>query len=92
MEYGINSIESLSFREGVRKRIQMYLGSDDIEGTYQAFKEILNNSTDEALAGYGKKIEITVNEDENSSIKFIIFLAVLMIAVIILLPYLSNLI
>lgn len=68
MAYDINSIESLSFREGVRKRIQMYLGSDDIEGTYQAFKEILNNSTDEALAGYGKKIEITVNEDENSII------------------------
>ena len=54
MAYDINSIESLSFREGVRKRIQMYLGSDDIEGTYQALKEIINNSTDEALAGYGK--------------------------------------
>jgi len=64
--YDINSIESLDFREGVRTRIQMYLGSDDIEGTYQAFKEIINNSTDEALAGYGKKIEITVNEEENS--------------------------
>ena len=66
MAYDINSIESLSFREGVRKRIQMYLGSDDIEGTYQALKEIINNSTDEALAGYGKKIEIHVNEIENS--------------------------
>ena len=66
MAYDINSIESLSFREGVRKRIQMYLGSDDIEGTYQALKEIINNSTDEALAGYGKKIEVHVNEIENS--------------------------
>ena len=66
MAYDINSIESLSFREGVRKRIQMYLGSDDIEGTYQALKEIINNSTDEALAGYGRKIEIHVNEIENS--------------------------
>lgn len=64
--YDINSIESLDFREGVRTRIQMYLGSDDIEGTYQAFKEIINNSTDEALAGYGNKIEITVDEKENS--------------------------
>lgn len=43
----------------------MYLGSADIEGTYQAFKEILNNSTDEALAGYGNKIIITVDEDNN---------------------------
>ena len=64
--YDINSIESLDFREGVRTRINMYLGSDDIEGTYQAFKEIINNSTDEALAGYGNKIEITVDEKENS--------------------------
>ena len=64
--YDINSIESLDFRTGVRTRIQMYLGSDDIEGTYQALKEIINNSTDEALAGYGKKIEITLNEQDNS--------------------------
>ena len=63
--YDINSIQSLDFREGVRTRIQMYLGSDDIEGTYQALKEIINNSTDEALAGYGKKIEINISEDHN---------------------------
>ena len=65
MAYDINSIESLSFREGVRTRIQMYLGSDDNEGTYQALKEIINNSTDEALAGFGDEIKITVNETEN---------------------------
>lgn len=63
--YDINSIQSLDFREGVRTRIQMYLGSDDNEGTYQALKEIINNSTDEALAGYGNRIEITLNEEEN---------------------------
>ena len=43
----------------------MYLGSDDIEGTYQALKEIINNSTDEALAGYGKRIEITLEPETN---------------------------
>ena len=64
--YDINSIQSLDFREGVRTRIQMYLGSDDNEGTYQALKEIINNSTDEALAGYGKKIEINVSEKDNA--------------------------
>ena len=64
--YDINSIQSLDFREGVRTRIQMYLGSDDNEGTYQALKEIINNSTDEALAGYGKKIEIDVSEKDNA--------------------------
>lgn len=65
MSYDINSIQHLSFREGVRERIQMYLGSDDLEGAYQAFKEIINNSTDEALMGYGDKIEISVDEDKN---------------------------
>ena len=65
-EYGINDIKSLDFREGVRTRIQMYLGSDDLDGTYQAFKEIINNSTDEAIAGFGQKIEIYVHESDNS--------------------------
>lgn len=64
--YTINNIESLSFKQGVRSKIQMYLGSDDIEGAYQAFKEIINNSTDEALAGFGTKIIIDFNEEKNS--------------------------
>ena len=64
--YGINEIKSLDFREGVRTRIQMYLGSDDNEGTYQALKEIINNATDEAIAGYGNKIEICVSENSNT--------------------------
>lgn len=64
-DYTIDDIQSLSFREGVRTRIQMYLGSDDIEGCYQAFKEIINNSTDEAIAGFGSEIEITYFEDTN---------------------------
>ena len=66
MTYGINEIQSLSFKEGVRTRIQMYLGSDDLDGTYQAFKEIINNATDEAIAGFGDRIEIAVNEKQNS--------------------------
>lgn len=60
--YDINAIESLSFKDGVRKRIQMYLGSATTEGIWQGLKEIINNSTDEALAGYGKEIIIGVNE------------------------------
>lgn len=61
MNYDINSIQSLDFREGVRSRIQMYLGSSDTEGMYQALKEIVNNSTDEAIAGYGDLIDITLD-------------------------------
>ena len=64
--YDIEAIQSLDFREAVRTRIQMYLGSDDIDGTYQAFKEIINNATDEALAGFGDQIEIKVNEKTNT--------------------------
>ena len=66
MSYTADDIKSLSFKEGVRTRIQMYLGSADNEGTYQAFKEILNNATDEALCGYGSQIDITINEELNS--------------------------
>ena len=43
----------------------MYLGSDDTEGIYQALKEIINNSTDEAIAGYGKKITVRIDEQTN---------------------------
>ena len=64
-EYGIDSIQHLETREAMRSKISMYLGSNDTEGTYQAFKEIINNSTDEALAGYGDTIEITIDEDMN---------------------------
>ena len=64
--YGIESIEHLNTRDAMRARIQMYLGSDDTDGIYQAFKEIINNSTDEALAGYGDTIYINVNEPENT--------------------------
>lgn len=63
--YGIDNIESLSFKEGVRQRISMYLGTDDTDGIYQSFKEIINNSTDEALMGFGDTIEIEVDEKRN---------------------------
>lgn len=66
MGYDINSIQSLSFKEGVRCRINMYLGSADIEGAYQSIKEIINNSTDQALAGYGKEIIVALDEADNS--------------------------
>lgn len=64
--YTAENIQHLETREAMRSRIQMYLGSDDTEGIYQALKEIINNSTDEALAGYGNKIVINVNEKNNT--------------------------
>ena len=58
MSYTINDIESLSFKDGVRQRIAMYLGSADMQGVYNAIQEIISNSVDEYYMGYGKKIEI----------------------------------
>ena len=64
-DYGIDKIESLSFKEGVRTRIPMYLGTDDTDGIYQALKEVINNSTDEAIMGYGDTINIELDEEKN---------------------------
>lgn len=58
--YGINDIESLTFREGVRKRIQMYLGSSDMQGVYNGIQEIISNSIDEYYMGFGNKIDISL--------------------------------
>lgn len=64
--YTAENIQHLETREAMRSRIQMYLGSDDTEGIYQALKEIINNSTDEALAGYGKEIDIRLDGKNNT--------------------------
>lgn len=60
-EYGINDIESLSFKDGVRERIAMYLGSADMLGVYAAIQEIISNSIDEYYMGFGDEIEIILN-------------------------------
>jgi DNA gyrase subunit B len=65
MSYEIDDIKHLETREAMRTRINMYLGSADEDAIYQAIKEILNNATDEALAGYGNKITVSINEKEN---------------------------
>lgn len=64
-EYGVDNIQHLETREAIRTRVQMYLGSDDTDGIYQALKEIINNSTDEAIAGYGKEIDIILDEEKS---------------------------
>lgn len=60
--YTINDIETLSFRDGVRKRIAMYLGSADMQGVYNAIQEIISNSIDEFYMGYGKKISVELED------------------------------
>lgn len=65
MGYDASSIQHLETRDAIRQKVPMYLGSNDTEGIYQALKEIINNSTDEALAGYGDTIEIRLNSKNN---------------------------
>ena len=64
-DYNIDNIQHLNTREAMRTKIPMYLGSDTTEGIYQALKEIINNSTDEALVGYGDEVDILLNEETN---------------------------
>lgn len=61
--YGINDIETLSFKDGVRQRIAMYLGSADMQGVYNAIQEIISNSIDEYYMGYGNKIDISLDNN-----------------------------
>lgn len=60
--YGIEDIETLSFKDGVRSRIAMYLGSADMQGVYNAIQEIISNSIDEFYMGYGNKIKIGLSD------------------------------
>ena len=64
MAYTINDIESLSFKDGVRQRIAMYLGSADMQGVYNAIQEIVSNSIDEYYMGYGKRIAISLTHTD----------------------------
>lgn len=68
INYGINDIETLSFKDGVRQRIAMYLGSADMQGVYNAIQEIISNSIDEYYMGYGNKIDIDLHEGEGGTV------------------------
>ena len=63
--YTINDIETLSFKDGVRQRIAMYLGSADMQGVYNAIQEIISNSIDEYYMGYGNEISIGLCHNEH---------------------------
>ena len=67
-DYSAAQIQVLEGLEPVRKRPGMYIGSTDIIGLHESLREIIDNSVDEALAGFAKNVWIVLNKDGSATV------------------------